>query len=131
MKSIYKIFLLALLVYISAFSQIMEITRLPVQDISKSIKESAPIWISENKIMIFYVSETKDTIYSTISTDQGINWAQPKYQFNVELLQHTQELIYLSVLKTKSGRLILTWSVIDEGINLTFSDDNCNSWSPV
>ena len=40
MKSIYKIFLLALGVYTYAFSQITEITRLPVQDISQSIKES-------------------------------------------------------------------------------------------
>jgi ABC-type amino acid transport system permease subunit len=39
MKSIYKIFLLALGVYTSAFSQITEITRLPVQDISQSIKD--------------------------------------------------------------------------------------------
>ena len=43
MKSIYKIFLLALGVYTSAFSQITEITRLPVQDISQSIKESVSV----------------------------------------------------------------------------------------
>ena len=41
MKSIYKIFLLALGIYLSAFAQIKEIIRLPVQDISQSIKESA------------------------------------------------------------------------------------------
>jgi hypothetical protein len=40
MKSIYKIFLLALGVYKSAFSQITEITRLPVQDFSQSIKKA-------------------------------------------------------------------------------------------
>jgi hypothetical protein len=41
MKSICKIFLLALSVYISVCAQITEIIRLPVQDISQSIKESA------------------------------------------------------------------------------------------
>lgn len=40
MKSIYKIFLLALGVYTSAFSQITEISKLPVQDFSQSIEES-------------------------------------------------------------------------------------------
>ena len=40
MKSIYKIFLLALGVYTSAFSQITEIIKLPVRDISQLLKES-------------------------------------------------------------------------------------------
>ena len=40
MKNLYK-FLLALSLQISVFAQIAEITRLPVQDISQSIKESA------------------------------------------------------------------------------------------
>ena len=131
MKSIHKIFLLALGVYTSAFSQITEITRLPVQDNSQSIKESAPVWISENEIMIFYVNETKDTIFSTQSTDKGENWSQPKFQFKVELFQQTQELIYPTVLKTKSGRLVFAWSVQSEGINLTYSDNNGFTWSPI
>jgi hypothetical protein len=40
MKSIYKIFLLALGIYTSAFSQITEITRFPVQEISQSINQA-------------------------------------------------------------------------------------------
>jgi len=40
MKSIYKIFLLALGVYTSAFAQITEVTRLPVQEISQSINQA-------------------------------------------------------------------------------------------
>ena len=70
-------FLLLALIFLTAaklYSQITEITRLPVQDISQSIKESAPVWISENEIMIFYVNQTKDTIFSTISKNRGINW---------------------------------------------------------
>jgi|WetSurMetagenome_2_1015567.scaffolds.fasta_scaffold82931_3 hypothetical protein len=39
MKNLYKFFL-ALGVYTSAFSQITEITRLPVQDFSQSIKKA-------------------------------------------------------------------------------------------
>ena len=128
MKNLYK-FLLALAVQISVFAQIAEITRLPVQDILQSIKESAPVWLSENEIMIFYVNQTKDTIFSTRSTNQGQAWSPPKFQFKVELLQQTQELIYPSVLKTKSGRLIFAWSVLNEGINFSYSDDNGNTWS--
>ena len=130
MKNLYK-FLLALAVQISVFAQIAEITRLPVQDISQSIKESVPVWLSENEIMIFYVNETKDTIFSTQSTNRGLNWSQPKFQFKVELLQQTQELIYPAVLKTKSGRLIFAWSVLNKGINLTYSDDNGEIWLPI
>lgn len=128
MKNLYK-FLLALAVQISVFAQIAEITRLPVQDISQSIKESAPVWLSENEIMIFYVNQTKDTIFSTRSTNQGQAWSPPKFQFKVELLLQTQELIYPAVLKTKSGRLIFAWSVLNEGINFSYSDDNGNTWS--
>lgn len=131
MKSIYKIVLLALGVYTYAFSQITEITRLPVQDISQSIKESTPVWVSENEIMIFYVNQTKDTIFSTKSTNRGLSWVAPKFQFKVELLQQTQGLIYPAALKTKSGRLIFVYSVINEGINLTYSDDNGSSWAPI
>lgn len=124
-------FSLALGVYTSAFSQITEITRLPVQDISQSINESAPVWLSENEIMVFYVNETKDTIFSTQSTNRGITWSQPKFQFKVELLQQTQELIYPAAFKSKSGRLILAWSVLNKGINLTYSDDNGITWSSI
>ena len=95
MKSIYKIFLLALGVYTSAFSQITEITRLPVQDISQSIKESAPVWLSENEIIIFYVNESKDTIYSTRSTTRGKNWSQPQVVQVVQLV-NPQDALHLT-----------------------------------
>ncbi|HSW53961.1 MAG TPA: sialidase family protein, partial [Ignavibacteriaceae bacterium] len=125
-------FLLLALIFLSAaelYSQITEVTRLPVQDISQSIKESTPVWVSENEIMIFYVNQTKDTIFSTKSNNRGINWEEPKFQFALDSL--AQELIYLSALKTKTGRLILSWSIILEGINITYSDDDGETWSPI
>ena len=128
MKSIYKIFLLALGVYTSAFSQITEITRLPVQDISQSIKESTPVWLSENEIMIFYVNQTKDTIFSTKSKNRGINWEKPKVAQLVNLL-NLQDALYLSVLQSSSGRILLAWSVLNESMKLSYSDDLGESWA--
>jgi hypothetical protein len=104
----------------------------PFRDISQSIKESAPVWLSENEIIIFYLNQTKDTIFSTKSFNQGLNWEiPPKFQFKVQLLVQNQGLIYPAALKTKSGRLVIAWSVINEGINLAYSDDNGVTWSPI
>jgi len=127
MKSIYKIFLLALGVYTYAFSQITEITRLPVQDISHLIIESAPVWISENEIMIFYTNETRDTIFSTKSNNRGSSWNQPK------VVKAVNGLFYLSAvltgIKSSSGRLFLGWSIFDDSMKLIYSDDDGEKWS--
>jgi hypothetical protein len=128
MKSIYKIFLLALGVYTSAFSQITEITRLPVQDISQSIFDSAPVWLSGNEIMIFYLNETMDTIFSTKSTDCGISWSQPKVIAEVNITAY-QSSSYLSGLKSSTGRVFLAWSIYDESMKLIYSDDDGENWS--
>jgi hypothetical protein len=72
MKKYYFI-LFNLTLYLTAFSQITEITQLPYQDLSQSITESVPVWISENEIIVFYVSEQKDTIYFVKSNDRGIS----------------------------------------------------------
>jgi hypothetical protein len=130
MKNIYKFFL-ALGVCTSAFSQITEITKLPVQDISQSIKESAPVWLSENEIMIFYVNQTKDTIFSTKSTNRGDSWNQQKFQFKLDSLAQIHDLLYPTAVKTRSGRLIFAWSVFGIGAHLTYSDNNGENWSPV
>jgi hypothetical protein len=111
------------------FSQITEVTKLPVQNSSQAIKESTPVWLSNQEAMIFYVNQTMDTIYSAKSTNRGLNWSQPKLQFKLDSL--SQELIYISALKTKTGRLVLAWSVLYEGINITYSDDNGETWSPI
>jgi hypothetical protein len=128
MKNICKFFFLALGVYTSAFSQITEITKLPVHDISQSITESAPVWISENEITIFYVDQEMDTIFSTKSTDRGISWNEPKVVQEINLLT-IQDAIYLTALKTISGRILLAWSIMNESMKLIFSDDLGESWS--
>jgi len=130
MKNIYRFFL-ALGVYSTVFSQIPEITRLPVQDISQSIIESAPVWLSENEIMIFYVNETKDTIFSTRSTNRGTSWSEAKFQFEVDSALASTDLNYTTAIKTNSGRIIFAWSVIGIGAHITYSDDNGNTWSQV
>jgi len=93
MKSLKHYLFLALIISVSPnyLPQISEITRLPVQYASQSIKESAPVWLSENEIMIFYVNETKDSLFSTKSTNRGLSWGNPVFklkiiQFN---LQHS------------------------------------------
>jgi hypothetical protein len=128
----YILFLLLSILAISKlhlFAQINDIIRLPVQNPEQSIKESVPIWISDNEIMIFYVSQERDTIYSTNSDDRGANWGIHKIVQIVQLEDATQELIYLSALKTNTGRLILAWSVLNDGMYLVHSGDNGSSWS--
>ncbi|MBK9098489.1 MAG: T9SS type A sorting domain-containing protein [bacterium] len=127
MKNILK-FLLALGVCTSAFAQIKEVTRLPVQDISQSIKESAPVWISEDEIIIFYVNPEMDTIFSSKSTDRGISWQDPKVVQEINLLT-IQDAIYLTALKTISGRILFAWSVMNESMKLIYSDNLGESWS--
>jgi hypothetical protein len=127
MKNLYKFFL-ALGVYSTVFSQIPEITRLPVQDISQSIKESASVWLTENEMLLFYVTENKDTIFVTKSANKGVNWSEPKMLQLVGLVQNQEEL-YLTSLKSLSGRIFLAWSVFDESIKLIYSDDFGENWS--
>lgn len=106
-------------------SQIEDITRLPVQDPSQSIKESAPVWISENEMMIFYVSPTLDTIYSTFSNDRGITWLEPVIIQEV-VPYYQQEQLYLTATRSTTGRILLAWSIRAEGMKLIYSDDNGN-----
>jgi BNR repeat-like domain/Secretion system C-terminal sorting domain len=135
MKSIYKIFLLALGVYTSAFSQITEITRLPVQDISQSIKESAPVWLSENEIMIFYVERSSeasvriDTIFSTLSMNRGVTWYEPEIVQVVERPSQSQLELHLTSLMISTGRILLAWSVFGVGMKVIYSEDKGENWS--
>jgi hypothetical protein len=127
MKNLYKFFL-ALGVYSTVFSQIPEIKRLPVQEISQSITESAPIWLSTNEILIFYVSETRDTIFSTKSSDRGLKWSQPNVVslINISLSQGGG---YLTGIKSSTGRVLLAWSIFEESMKLIYSDNNGTTWS--
>ncbi|MDH3268015.1 MAG: glycoside hydrolase, partial [Ignavibacteria bacterium] len=126
MKKFYLV-LLALSVCFISFPQISEITRLSVQNPSQSIKESAPVWLSENEIIIFYVNESKDTIFSTRSTNRGKNWDQPKVVQTVQLI-YPQDALYLTALRKSTGRIFLAWSVLNESMKLIYSNDNGNSW---
>ncbi|MCH7963445.1 MAG: exo-alpha-sialidase [Bacteroidetes bacterium] len=110
-------------------AQIDDITRLPVQNLAQSVKESVPVWLSDNEIIIFYVSPERDSIYSTKSNNIGLNWEEPKEVQTVQIEDQNQELLYLSVLKTNTGRLILSWSVLKDGMYLVHSDDDGSTWS--
>ncbi|MCH8034996.1 MAG: exo-alpha-sialidase, partial [Bacteroidetes bacterium] len=131
MKNI-LLFLIPLLVgslQLHLFSQTDDITRLPVQNLAQSVKESVPVWLSDSEIIIFYVSPERDTIYSTKSNNKGINWEEPKLVQTVQIEDQNQELLSLSALKTNTGRLILSWSVLKDGMYLIHSDDNGSIWS--
>lgn len=122
------------IISVKTFSQVADITRLPVQNPSQSIKESAPVWISQNEIIIFYNIEGKfenlvtDTIYSTKSTNRGLTWGTPKVMHILEE-QVNRSALYLTSLKLEVGRLILSWSVHSDSMKLIYSDDKGESWS--
>jgi hypothetical protein len=128
MKNLCKFFL-ALSVYTSAFSQITEITRLPVQDNSQSIKESAPVWLSENEILIFYANQTNDTIFSSRSINRGKSWGESSIVQVVSLVNPNQAELYLTSLFTSGGRILLAWSVLFESMKVIYSDDKGINWS--
>jgi hypothetical protein len=127
MKKLYTL-LLALSVYSYSLSQVSDITKLPFQDSSASVKESAPVWLTENEIMIFYVYETMDTIFSIKSNNRGLSWEIPKFVQAVELIT-LQDQLYLTAIKSVTGRILLAWSIRTESMKLIFSDDKTESWS--
>ena len=138
MKTFY-IILLALSVCSVSFSQISEITRLPVQDKAKEYRESSPIVISENEILIFYCtsnsktidyfSKEDDTLYFSKSTNGGLNWNSPIFITEIGKLQYFSQNWFLTSLRTSSGRIILAWSDWKNGnITSIFSDDNGLTW---
>jgi len=131
MKSIYYlVFLYIALFFISTtLPQIDDITRLPVQNPGQSISESTPVVISDNEILVFYVNETKDSIFSTRTTDGGATWLESKFVHKAEP-HYSYRPIYLSSLKTTTGRLLLTWADWSEGgMWIIHSDDKGESWS--
>lgn len=74
MKSIYKIFLLALGVYTYAFSQITGITRLTVQDFSQSIIESAPSVLMKLKTILneFKKADRYEVTFNSAGLASGV-----------------------------------------------------------
>ena len=129
MKRVFYTLIILLLVTLGVKGQAPDIVHLHTQNHNQSITESTPVIISDSEIIIFYVSPERDTIYSTKSNNKGINWEEPKLVQTVQIEDQSQELLYLSALKTNSGRLILSWSVLKDGMYLVHSDDNGSTWS--
>jgi len=129
MKNISLFLCFVVIAWSQLFSQVPDIVHLPTQNHNQSITESTPIVISENEILILYVNPSMDTIYSTYSDVRGESWGIHKIVQTVQLEDQSQELLYLSALKTNSGRLILSWSVLKDGMYLVHSDDNGSTWS--
>lgn len=127
MRKLLKLFL-ALSVCSAAFPQINDISRLSSQSLSQSFEDSAPVWLSENQLLIFYINESRDTIYSTRSDDAGLSW-NASQAVHLIAFYESQESLYLTALRTNSGRIVLSWSIIGEGMSVIYSDDSGNSWS--
>jgi hypothetical protein len=108
-------------------AQIDDITRLPFQNITDTLFESAPVVLSENEAIIFYVNATQDTIFSTTSRDGGNNWEIPNALVAVELAT-TQSYTHLTVFRSSSGRILVAWAVKNEGM-LIYSENNGVTWS--
>ncbi len=112
------------------FAQIDDIKHLPSQNKSQSITESTPAVISDNEILVFYASEDKDTVYSTRTTDNGVTWQEPQFVISgYDFFNASTEPIYISSLRTSSGRILLSAVQWLEGMLVIYSDDNGYTWS--
>ncbi|MDY0082328.1 MAG: sialidase family protein, partial [Ignavibacteriaceae bacterium] len=128
MKNIY-LALLTLSICFTSLSQTRIFLPVSSLNINQSITESASVWLSDTEIIIFYVNEQKDTIFSTMSKDRGASWSEPSFVQEINLVLVFQEVLYLTALKTSSGRILLAWSIVSESMKLIFSDDKGESWS--
>ena len=127
-----KYFLCILIIILSVsglHSQVDDITLLPFQIASQSVTESAPVWISENEIIIFYVSPERDTIYSTKSNDRGLTWGEPRTVVLIDSVEQSQNFLYPAAVRTNTGRILLAWTVWMNSMKLIYSDDDGVSWS--
>ena len=120
----------------SAYSQIKDITRLPVQNSDQIYLESSPVVISDNDIMIFFISNHQinnanlnDTLYSSRSTDGGSTWHDKSFITEIKN-NPDHKPSYLTALRTTSGRIIIAFTDWDiRKMAITFSDDNGYNWS--
>ena len=135
MKIKYVIFIVALLIG-STFSQINDISRLSVQNADLIYHESSPVVISDNDILIFFISsglmnnaDINDTLYSSRSTDGGKTWREKSFIAEVKNTPD-YDLFSLTALKTLNGRIIIAytdWEI--RKMAITFSDDDGYNWS--
>jgi hypothetical protein len=108
-------------------AQINDITHLQFQNPAETLFESAPVIISENEVMIFYINSTKDTILSVTSGDGGTSWEIPVGEIDIELGTE-QSYTYLTALCSSSGRILVAWADRNQGM-LILSDDKGITWS--
>ena len=137
----FYIFTLTILINYNLLSQISDITRFQNQNKTKECRESTPVVISENEILLFYCSgnlydlnyldNTIDTIYYSKSSNGGKSWGAPIFIIELgKLITDNTQGWYLTSLKTLSGRIILVWSdLYNRKINFMHSDDNGQTWS--
>jgi hypothetical protein len=88
--------------------------------------DAVPLWITKNKIMVFYINEDADTIYSVKTTNRGLSWSHPVVQ---QIRQSGFKFAGLTAIKLESGRLILGWSILGDSMRLSISDDEGENWS--
>jgi len=79
-------------------------------------------------MMIFYVSQTIDTMYSTYSPDRGNTWEEPAVVQLVEPYT-IQDQLFISAFQSITGRILLVWSIQFAGMQLVYSDDKGITWS--
>jgi BNR repeat-like domain/Secretion system C-terminal sorting domain len=123
----FSILIAVLTLSINIFSQIEDIAYLPVQNSADIYNESAPVMLSEDEVIIFYVNSTQDTIFFTISRDSGNNWETPRAVITDEL-DILQLYYHITALRSTSGRIFLAWAIKNEAM-LIYSDDNGTTWS--
>ncbi len=100
------------------FSQPTEITVFPFSD--STIVDAQPLKISESHCVLTYVWKQK--LYSSNTTDNGLNWAAPV------LIKDIGSISTYTALKTNTGRLIIIWATAIQFFKI-HSDDSGVSWS--
>ena len=104
----------------------MNFTRIPT--IYNEVFESYPITLSPTEILVVYVNPSQDSLFSTRTTDDGLTWSNSLFISKTNF--HTsQQTLYLTGVKTNSGKLIIMWSVIYDSVYIISSGDNGLSWS--
>ena len=122
---------LILVITINLFPQITDITRLPVQDSSRIYLESAPVVISENEILVFFLtrqtdynSSIADTLFCSRSTDRGETWQTKQFIIEVKT-SYISSASQLTAIRTETGRIIIAFTDLEKKkIGIIHSDDN-------
>ena len=118
----------------SKVTDLTELMELPFQDSNLSTYEAAPVALSSGDIIILYsisdfINFSDDSLCCIKSTDGGITWIDKKVLISFP----NNSLYYLTGLQTNSGRIIALWTDISSYavMQMTYSDDNGDSWSSV